>query len=236
MIKKNLKINLNYKLEYQAFDKYIRGEPIPIRSFVILSLKSTLALFEMIIRYIPGGIGYVIRYWYYKLMLKKMGKNVLIDVGVFLYGTKNISIGDYTWIDAGCRIEAMLGEVKIGKRVHIAPFVILAARKPLIVGDYVGIGAGAKIYANSERPHGGKRMSGPMIPEEYKAYYSKKMVIEKDSCIGTGSVLLPGANIGVGAVVGANTVIKRKVNPYDIVAGLPPRIIGKRAKVTVPEL
>ena len=79
-------------------------------------------------------------------------------------------------------------------------------------------------------------MSGPMIPEVYKAYYSKKIVLEKDSCVGTGSVLLPGAYIGEGAVVGANTVVKKKIAPYDIVAGSPARIIGKRDKVTVPEL
>ena len=225
-----------YDIEYQAFSKFIRGERIPVVHMAILILKSFLTLFEMCIRYIPGGFGYVIRSIYYKTLLKKIGKNVLIDVGVFLNGTKNISIGDYVWIDTNVRIEAMLGEVRIGKRVHIAPNVIVAAREPVIIGDYVGIGAGAKIYANSERPFGGKRMSGPMIPEEYKAFYSKKIVIEKDSCVGTGAILLPGAYIGQGAVVGANTVIKKKIEPYDIVVGLPPRIIGKRDKVTVPEL
>ena len=30
-----------------------------------------------------------------------------------------------------------------------------------------------------------------MIPEEYKAFYAKKIVLEKDSCVGTGAVLLP---------------------------------------------
>ena len=231
-----MKKKSNYNLEYQAFSKFIRGERIPVTYLIVLTLKSILALLEMCIRYIPGGFGYTIRYLYYKIMLKKMGKNVLIDVGVFLNGTKNISIGDYVWIDTGCRIEAILGEVKIGKRVHIAPYAIIAAREPVIIHDYVGIGAGAKIYANSERPFGGKRMSGPMIPEEYKAYYSKKIVLEKDSCLGTGGVLLPGAYIGEGAVVGANTVVKKKINPYNIVAGSPPRVIGKRDKVTVPEL
>lgn len=225
-----------YNIEYQSFAKFIRGKRIPAGHLSILVLKSFLTLFEMCIRYIPGGFGYVLRYWYYKVMLKKMGKNVLIDVGVYLSGTKNISIGDYTWIDLGCRIEAMLGEIKIGKRVHIAPYVIIAAREPVIIHDYVGIGASAKIYANSERPFGGKRMSGPMIPEEYKAFYSKKIVLEKDSCVGTGAVLLPGAHIGEGGVVGANTVIKNKIEPYNIVAGLPPRIIGKRHKVIVPDL
>lgn len=225
-----------YNIEYQAFAKFVREERIPVGHIVILVLKSFLTLFEMIIRYIPGGFGYILRYLYYKIMLKKMGKNVLIDVGVYLYGTKNISIGDYVWIDSGCRIEAMLGEVKIGKRVHIAPYAIIAAREPIIIKDYAAVGASAKIYANSEHPFGGKRMSGPMIPEKYKAFHSKKIVLEKDSCVGTGSVLLPGAYIGEGAVVGANTVVTKKVNSYDIVVGSSARIIGRRDKVNVPEL
>jgi len=226
----------HYFIEYQSFANFLEGKKIPISYLFILFLKSCLALIEMLIRYIPGGFGYIIRYQYYKLLLNRMGKNVLIDVGVFLNGTKNISIGDYTWIDTNCRIEAILGKIDIGKRVHIAPNSIIASREPVIIGDYVGIGAGARIYANSERSFGGMRMSGPMIPEKYKSFYSKKIVLEKDSCVGTGAVLLPGANLGEGAVAGANTVVKKSIAAYDIVAGLPPRIIGKREKVKVPEI
>lgn len=228
--------NSKYDIEYQAFANFIRGERIPFAQLAVLIFTSFLSLFEMCIRYIPGGFGYKLRYLYYKITLKKMGKNVLIDTDVFLNGTKNISIGDYVWIDAGCRIEAMLGEVKIGKRVHIAPYSIIAARQPVIIHDYVGIGAGVKIYANSEHPVNGKRMSGPMIPEEYKAFHSKEIVLEKDSFVGTGSVLLPGAYLGEGAVVGANTVVTKKIDPYNIVVGSPARIVGVRDKVTVPDL
>lgn len=231
-----LKNNSPYKLEYEAFAKLIRGDSIPLFSLLVLILKSFVALFEMSIRYIPGGIGYKLRYFYYKCTLKHLGKNTFIDVGVLFYGLKNISIGEYSWIDSGVRIEATLGEITIGKRVHIAPNAIVAAREPVIIEDYAAVGAGAKIYANSERPFGGKRMSGPMIPEEYKAFYTKKIVLEKDSCVGTGAVLLPGAYICEGAVVGANSVIKKRIEPYDIVAGLPPRVIGKREKVTMPDL
>lgn len=130
-----------YNLEYQAFSNFIRGENIPLGHVFVLFCKSLLAFFEMLIRYIPGGIGYKLRYYYYKILLKHMGKNVLIDTGVFLSGAKNISIGDYVWIDAGCRIEAMLGEITIGKRVHIGAYSIVAAREPISIGDYVGISA-----------------------------------------------------------------------------------------------
>ncbi|OGV97422.1 hypothetical protein A2W24_05605 [Microgenomates group bacterium RBG_16_45_19] len=228
--------NKNYNLEYQAFSRYIKGQPIPKNQIIILGLKSLVAFGEMLIRYIPGGVGYKLRYWFYKATLKHLGKEALIDVGVFLNGWKNISIGEYTWIDSGCRIEAMLGEITIGKRVHIAPYAIIGAREPVVIEDYAAVGAGAKIYANSEYPGEGKRMSGPMIPEEYKAFYSKKIILGKDCCVGTEAVLLPGAQIGEGAVVGANAVVTKPVKAWTIVAGVPAKVIGKRAKVTMPDL
>lgn len=225
-----------YHTEYDTFARILKGEKIPIYYLPILFIKSLCSIFEMSIRYIPGGIGYIVRYWYYRLFLKNIGRNVLIDVGVFLNGPANITIGDYTWIDAGCRLEAMLGEISIGKRVHIAPYSILGAREPIIVEDYVGISSGVKIYSNSAYPIPGKRMSGSMIPEEYKAFSSKLIVLKKDSVVGANSVLLPGAELGEGAVVGANSVVSQVVKPFCIVAGFPLRLVGMRENITVPDI
>lgn len=225
-----------YQLEYDAFQRFLKGERIPLRHLFILATKSLLAIPESLIRYIPGPLGYKIRYYYYRLFLKHLGKNVLIDVGVFLNGPRNISIGDYTWIDAYTRIEAMLGEIRIGRRIHIAPFCILGAREPLVLEDYVGLSANVKIYTNSETPVAGKRMSGPMIPEEYKAFHSKPILLCKDSFVGANTVLLPGAELGEGAVVGANSLLNRKVEPWDIVVGPTAKVVGKRERVTVPDL
>lgn len=224
-----------YRLEYDAFSRFIRGKVIPVTTMIVLVLKSSLMLFEGLIRYIPGGFGYKIRYWYYKMFVGHLGKNVLIDVGVHLNGAANISIGEYTWIDSYCRIEAHLGLVSVGKRVHIAPFSIIAAREPVVIEDFVGISAGVKIYANSEAPIAGKRMSGPMIPEEFKAFKSKPIHLKKDSFVGTNSVLLPGAELGEGCVVGANCVISRRLQPYSIYGALRPREVGRRAPVEVPD-
>lgn len=224
-----------YRVEYEAFSRFIRGQRIPFLHFLILVLKSFLMLFEGLVRYIPGGFGYKIRYYYYKLFLHYLGKNVLIDVGVHLNGAANISLGDYTWIDSYSRIEAHLGPVSIGKRVHIASFAVIAAREPVVIEDFVGIASGVKIYANSECPLDGKRMSGPMIPEEFKAFKSKPIWLRKDSFVGTNSVLLPGVELGEGCVVGANCVITRPLAAYSIYAALPPREIGRRNPVVVPD-
>jgi acetyltransferase-like isoleucine patch superfamily enzyme len=225
----------NYRLEYEAFDRFVRGKSLRPGQFIVLVLKSVLMLFEGLIRYIPGGFGFKLRYYFYKPMLKRLGRNVLIDVGVHLNGAANISIGDFTWIDAYCRIDAHLGEVSIGKRVHMAPFAIIGARAPVIIEDFAGIAAAVKIYANSEAPREGKRMSGPMVPEEYKAFKSAPVIMRKDSFAGANSVLLPGAELGEGCVVGANCVVSSKLAPNTIYAVAPPRPVGERLPVQVPD-
>ena len=122
-----------YKLEYDAFQKFVKGKRFSFWEFSVLFSKSILSLFEGLIRNIPGAIGFKIRYFYYKLVCKKIGKNVLIDVGVIFSGPANISIDDYTWIDSYCIINAMMGEVRIGKRIHIASFVNIGSREPVII-------------------------------------------------------------------------------------------------------
>jgi galactoside O-acetyltransferase len=227
--------NDNYRLEYEAFDRFIRDKPLRPRQFIVLALKSVLMLFEGLIRYLPGGFGFKLRYYYYKLLLKHLGRNAMIDVGVHLNGTANISIGDFTWIDAYCRIDAHLGEVSIGKRVHMAPFSIIGARAPVIIEDFAGLSAAVKIYSNSEAPRDGKRMSGPMVPEEYKAFKSAPVVVRKDAFVGANSVLLPGAELGEGCVVGANCVVSTRLLPNTIYATVSPRPVGQRVPVQVPD-
>lgn len=222
----------HYRTEAEAYRRFVQGERVSFWHALILAAKSCLALVEMLIRYIPGAFGYGIRYFYYKMFIKEMGSNVLIGTGVFLNGVRNISLSDYVWIDNNCQIDAMLGPVTIGRRVHIAPCSLIFARAPITVGDYVGISSFVRIYASSEQPGRGKRMSGPMVPPEQRNLKIAPVTLYKDSFVGTGSVLLPGAELGEGAVVGANSVLSRKVEPYVIVAGSPAREVCRRQAVT----
>ncbi len=220
-----------YKLEYNAFQKFVKGKRFSFWEFSVLFSKSILSLFEGLIRNIPGAIGFKIRYFYYKLVCKKIGKNVLIDVGVIFSGPANISIDDYTWIDSYCIINAMMGEVRIGKRIHIASFVNIGSREPVIIDDYVAIGASSKIYSNSQVVIPGKRMSGPMIPEEDKAFYTAPVHLKKDSFVGANVVILPGVELGEGAVVAANSVVIKSVSPWTVVMGNPAKRFMHRDKI-----
>ncbi len=220
-----------YKLEYDAFQKFIKGKSFSFWELIILSIKSILYLFEGIIRYIPGAIGYKLRYFYYKIFFKNIGKNVLIDVGVIFSGPANISIDEYSWIEPYCIFNAMLGEIKIGKKVHIGSFVNIGSRDTVTIEDYVAVGASSKIYSNSQKIKTGKRMSGSMIPEEDKAFHSSPIFLRKDSFVGANTVILPGVEIGEGAVVGANSLVTKSVSPWHVVSGTPTKKLMEREKI-----
>lgn len=57
---------------------------------------------------------------------------------------------------------------------------------------------------------------------------SLRVNIGSDVWIGRSAIVLPGVEVGVGAVVGAGAVVTKSVPPYAIVAGNPARLIRYR--------
>jgi acetyltransferase-like isoleucine patch superfamily enzyme len=51
------------------------------------------------------------------------------------------------------------------------------------------------------------------------------IILEDNTWVGFGSVILPGVRLGRGCVVGCKTVISQDVPPYAVVAGSPARIV-----------
>lgn len=49
--------------------------------------------------------------------------------------------------------------------------------------------------------------------------------VEDDATIGAGACLLPGVRVGKGAFVGAGAVVTKDVQPYDLVMGVPARVV-----------
>jgi len=48
--------------------------------------------------------------------------------------------------------------------------------------------------------------------------------------LGARAMIMPGINVGEGAVVAANAVVTKDVEPYQIVAGIPAKPIAKRSE------
>ena len=58
--------------------------------------------------------------------------------------------------------------------------------------------------------------------------YDKDVVIGNDVWIGHSAYIMPGVTIGDGAIVGAHAVVTHDVKPYDVVGGVPARVIKNR--------
>lgn len=223
--------------EARMFDLMRRGQPAPLALKARLGLKALFVdPWHHFIRQCPGGIGMLIREHYYRHRLKSLGCNCLFGECSIIDGPHNISIGDHVWIDRHVTLDATIGSIHIGRRAHIAPGVVISGLCEVFIEDYVGLSRGVMIFSHSEAPRAGKRMSGPMIPEEFKAMVSKPVLIEKDAFLGTNVIVLPGVTIGQGAVVAANSLVTRSVPPWTIAMGTPAQPVSKRAPVTVPDI
>ena len=68
------------------------------------------------------------------------------------------------------------------------------------------------------------------MPIELRGVRSAPVVIGRHAAIGAGCVLLPGVALGEGCGVATLSLVKRDVRPFDKVAGVPARPIGRRSR------
>lgn len=61
------------------------------------------------------------------------------------------------------------------------------------------------------------------------------VIIGNDVWIGYGATLMSGVKVGDGAVIAANSVVTKNVEPYTIVGGNPAKVIRKRFEKEVIE-
>lgn len=220
----------------RAFDLMRRGKNLPLSLAIPLLLEGVFVdPFVHWLRYMPGPGGLLMRQFWARANLRKFGKNSLVDWGALIDGPRSISIGDYVWIDHHVQLNASFGEITIGRRVHVAPYATIMGGGGVYIGDYAAVGASAQILSHSEAVDGGKRLSGPMILEEFKGMKTAPVYVEKDAMIGTGAIVLPGVTVGEGAVVAANSLVISNVKTWQIVMGVPARVVGLRPRVNVTD-
>lgn len=105
-----------------------------------------------------------------------------------------------------------------------------------IIGRYCSIGNNVRTLSSHDTnflttsPFHYQNMFGGEFSFNPKTKFSnyKTTVIGNDVWIGTNVLLVAGVSIGDGAVIGANSVVTRDVEPYTIVAGSPARAIKQR--------
>ena len=205
---------------------------------IVCKIPILSSLYETLARtYSRGAVGFFLRGAYYKNRLKRMGKNVFIDVGVTIWEPGNVEIDDYSFIDTYVTIlggRRGHGFVQIGKYVEVASNCVLAGRGGIKLGDHVGIGAGSKIYSGTHLYKDPDRedtelMSGSILAPVDKQHVVEKPVIFEDyAWMGVNSAVIPGVTVGKGAIIGAGSVVNSDIPAFSVAVGSPAKVIKKR--------
>lgn len=127
-----------------------------------------------------------------------------------------------TMFDVGPR-----GEVEIGNYCAIAG-PIISTNNRIVIGDYCLISyhvvlADSFAAVPPDFPPNGH---DDAPADEGGSAPPESIVVGENAWIGARAVLLQGARLGEGAIVGAAAVVDFEVPPYAIVAGNPARVVG----------
>jgi acetyltransferase-like isoleucine patch superfamily enzyme len=120
------------------------------------------------------------------------------------------------------------GEVTIGDYCTLVG-AIIATNGPVVIGDYAFLAhevtLGDHMAATPEPPH--RPSEAGDAGEAGVANPSKPIILGPNCWIGARAILLGGANIGEGAIIGAAAVVENVIPPYTIAAGNPARVIKR---------
>ncbi len=150
----------------------------------------------------------------------------------FIQNTVNnpqIVIGDYTYYDDPEDSENFERNV-----LYLFPFV----GDRLIIGKFCAIARGVKFIMNGAN----HKMSGfstypfeifgadwaRVMPEQNEYPHKGDTVVGNDVWLGYESVIMPGVQIGNGAIIAAKSVVTKDVPAYGVVGGNPAQLIKKR--------
>ncbi|MBO6534536.1 MAG: CatB-related O-acetyltransferase [Muricauda sp.] len=145
-----------------------------------------------------------------------------------LVNNPNIIVGDYTYYDDFDDVSNFEKNVKyhfdfIGDRLIIGKFCMIASGATFIMN-----GGNHLTEATSAYPFAifGGAWQDAM---KGKSYPTKgDTVIGNDVWIGHDATIMPGVQIGHGAIIATKAVVTKNVEPYTIVGGNPAKEIKKR--------
>ena len=140
----------------------------------------------------------------------RLGHDVHIGVGTILEAPHGLVVEPDVYIGKYCTIEC---DGRIGSGTLIANQVGLVGRSD---HDHRAIGRTMR-----HAPWVGDR--GPK-----RAGARERLIVEGDTWIGFGAIVLSGLTVGRGAIVAAGAVVTHDVPRYAIVAGVPARQVGSR--------
>ena len=141
----------------------------------------------------------------------------------------NIIVGNYTYYDDPDDSENF-------ERNVLYHFLFIGDR--LIIGKFCAIARGVKFIMNGSNHKTSGISTYPfqifgngwekVMPQSGDLPYKGDTVIGNDVWIGYDCLIMPGVNIGNGAIISSRSVVVSDVPPYAVVGGNPAKVIKQR--------
>lgn len=127
------------------------------------------------------------------------------------------TLGKDSSIHMGAFVTGM--NIHIGDNVVINRRVYLDGRVGVRLGNNISISPEAYLVSLEHDPN-----------DPHFVTRGGEIVVDDHVWIGVRAVILPGIHIGEGAVIAAGAVVTKDVEPYQIVGGVPAKLIGMRSR------
>ena len=135
----------------------------------------------------------------YSFGMASCGSNFQPSSDVILWGLEHMRFGRNVYLGPGVVI-ICLDRLHVGRNVLLGPHVVVSN------GNHVFRDGMYRVGENETSP----------------------IHIGDGSWVGANSTIVAGVRIGKGALIGANSVVTKDVADYEIVGGVPAKVIGKR--------
>ncbi len=197
-----------------------------------------------------GALGMALRGLFYRGLFRTAGRSVVfgrhmtlrhphkIDIGAWSVfddntvldakgnGNHGLSVGARVMVGRNTIISCKGGNIEIGDDVNIGPHCYFISEERLEIGRYSHIAGNTFLVAG-----GNHSFDDPDTPICRQPSISKGgIVIGEDVWIGASATVVDGAKIGRGAVIGAGSLVHRKIPSLAVALGYPVEVIKKRGQ------
>lgn len=160
---------------------------------------------------------------------KSLGNNVAISKNSTFIGVENISIGNNVRVDGNVTFAVVSGFINIGNYIHIGGSSHINGTGGVEIQNFSTISQGVRIYSASD-DYSGESYTNPTIPMYLKRLNIGRVVLNEHVILGSGSVVLPGVDLGQGAAVGALSLVNSDLLSWSIYAGSPAKKLKDRSR------
>lgn len=207
-------------------------------------------LIMLLVSWVPGALGLVLRKWLYPCILGSVGRNVIFGQGVSIRHGLKISLGDNVIVDDGAVLDAKGGSnngITVKRDTIVSRNVVLSCKNgDIAIGEACTIGISTLVHAmeGSDVVIGDLVLigafsyfigSGPYVTDDLELPFKKQGMLPQGGInvadnvwFGSHVQVLDGVTIGTGSIIGASTVVNKSVDDYAVVAGVPMKKLKSR--------